>query len=68
MRTFKKEIKNVKQNQSELKNTITEMKNTTEGINSRCRRMDQPPGRQGSGNHPIRTPKRKKEFLKMRIV
>ena len=30
-----KEIENIKKNQSELKDTITEMTNTLEGINSR---------------------------------
>lgn len=32
---FNKNIEDVKQNQSELNNTIIEMKNTLEGINSR---------------------------------
>ena len=31
---FNKEIENIKRNQSELRSTITEMKNTQEGINS----------------------------------
>ena len=51
---FDKEIKDIKQIEPGLKNTITEMKTTPEGINSisGCRRMDQPFGRQGSGKHP----------------
>lgn len=32
---FKNEIESIKMNQSELKNTIVEMKNILEGINSR---------------------------------
>ena len=32
---FKKELKYIKYNQSELKSTITEKKNTLEGMNSR---------------------------------
>ena len=31
--TFNKEIENIKKNQSEMKNLITEIKNTLEGIN-----------------------------------
>ena len=31
---FNKEIENVKNKQTEMNNTITEMKNTLEGINS----------------------------------
>lgn len=34
-RTFNKEIETIKKNWSELKNTITKMKNTTEGMNSK---------------------------------
>ena len=33
--TFNEEIKKIKKNQSEIKNTMTEMKNPLEGINSR---------------------------------
>ena len=33
--SFNKELENIKKNQSELNKTITEMKNTPEGINSR---------------------------------
>ena len=32
---FNKEIENIKKNQSDQNNTITEIKNTLEGINSR---------------------------------
>ena len=32
---FNKELENTKNNQREMKNTITEMKNILEGINSR---------------------------------
>ena len=32
---FKKEIKTIQKNQTEVKNTITELKNALEGINSR---------------------------------
>ena len=32
---FNKEIKNIKKHQSEMNNSITEVKNTLEGINSR---------------------------------
>ena len=32
---FTKELENVKKNQTELKNTITKIKNILEGINSR---------------------------------
>lgn len=35
MRSFKNYLENIKTNQAELKNTITEMRNTLEGINSR---------------------------------
>ena len=58
---FSKEIENTKKNQSELKNTIAEMKTTLQGINSRLddnRRMDNEFGRQNSGNHPIRIEKK----------
>ena len=34
-KNFNKEIENVKKKQSEMKSTITEIKNTSEGINSR---------------------------------
>ena len=34
-KNFNKELENTKKNQSELKNTIREMKNSLEGINSR---------------------------------
>ena len=34
-KNFNKELENIKRKQSELKNTITEMKNAQEGINSR---------------------------------
>jgi len=32
---FNKELGNIKRNQSELKNTITQMKSTQEGMNNR---------------------------------
>ena len=32
---FNKELKNIKKNQAEMKNTITETKNTLEGMNGR---------------------------------
>ena len=35
--TFNKELETIKNNQSELKNTITEMKNILEGTDSRTR-------------------------------
>ena len=65
MRTSTK-TENIRRNQSELKNTMTKknlFKYPIEGINSRLdanRRMDNEFGRQNSGNHPIRKPKRRK--------
>ena len=38
---FSKEIENTKKNQSELKNTIAEMKTTLQGINSRLEDAEQ---------------------------
>lgn len=56
---FKNEIESIKMNQSELKNTIVEMKNILEGINSRLGDKQTCSGKQSKGNHPIRTAKRK---------
>ena len=50
-----------------MKTTISEMKNTPEGINSRLDEVEEHFGRQGKRKHTIRTAKRKKNF-KVRIV
>ena len=48
--TINKEIENIKNNQSEMKNSIIEIKNTVEGINGRgSRRMDLWLGGQNNG-------------------
>ena len=44
---FNKKLENIRKNQSKLRNIITEMKNTLEGINSGT---DQQAGRQINGN------------------
>lgn len=54
-------------NQSELKNTITEMKKILQRESTLINeygRMDQIPEKQNSHNHLIRTAKRKKELKK----
>ena len=48
-------------NQSELKNTIVEMKNILEDINSRLGDKQKCSGKQSKGNHPIITAKKKKK-------
>lgn len=49
---FSKEVESLKKNQLEMKNSIDEIKNTLERMNTRgCRRMDQPPGRQSNEKH-----------------
>ena len=35
VRTFNRELENIKKNQTQQKNIVSEMKNTVEGINSR---------------------------------
>ena len=64
---FNKKLKNIKKNQTELKNTIGKIKNTLEGIN-RLDGTEEWIGRQIIGNHQIWIEKRKNSFLKMRIV
>ena len=57
-----KETENMKQKLSELINTIIEMENTLEGVNSRSsdkKRMHKRSGRWNDGKHPIRTEKGK---------
>ena len=56
-----KEVKNISKNKSGLKNTNQGEKCTTRNQHQirACRRMVQPFGRQNSGNHPIRTEKKK---------
>ena len=67
LEVFNKEFKNIKNNQREMKDTITEMKNTLEGISSRLNdteEMNQWAGRPSSGNPCHWTDKRKKSEKK----
>lgn len=57
-KNFSKELENMLQNQSELKNTVVKMKSTLEDINSRLRDIEEHKenleDRQNSGNDPTR--------------
>ena len=57
-KNFNKELENMLQNQSELKNTVVKMKNTLEDINSRLGDIEEHKenleDRQNSGNDPTR--------------
>ena len=61
---FSKELENIKKNQSELKNTITENKNSQERINSRLDDTEEQisdwSGQQSRGHHPSEQEKKKR--------
>ena len=64
-KTLNKEIKNIEKNQSEMKNSITEIKNTLEGIYSR---PDKPEGWMGNlENRPVESNQTEQEREK-RII
>lgn len=59
--SFNKELENIRKNHRKLKNTITEIiNNVLQGINSRSDNT-----RTDHGNHPVRTAKRKKIYLRI---
>lgn len=63
---FHKELENVRKNQSELKNMVTEVKNTVKkwAVIRWYKGTDQQTIRQSSGNHTSWRKKKNKEFLK----
>ena len=66
MRTSTQKGNITKKNQSQLRNVITEMKITLQGINSRVGEGDDQisdlEGKEVENTHPITTAKRKKNF------